>query len=161
MARQESDREDLLREATALVQRAEFQLPGEHEPYVAGFRRDGSFSLYCGGDQVVQFNTAAQLRRGYFDGQLLKADKGKLVWLTRERTADAVILHSRELTAMEIAQTLERSAQLVTRFCEALSSGAFTLAGQVPPEENIVPRILAWQAALPLPLRIAPAPNAR
>lgn len=161
MARQESDREDLLREATALVQRAEFQLPGEPEPFVAGFRRDGSFSLYCGGNQVVQFNTAAQLRRGYFDGQLLKADKGKLVWLTRERTSDAVILHSRELTAAEVAQTLERSAQLITRFCVALANGTYSLAGQVPPDEDIVPRILAWQAALPLPLQIAAAPNAR
>lgn len=161
MARQETDREDLLREATALVQRAEFQLPGEAEPFVAGFRRDGSFSLYCGGDQVVQFNTAAQLRRGYFDGKLLKADKGKLVWLTRERTAEAVILHSRELTTAEVAQTLERSAQLIKRFCAALANGNYTLIGQVPPEENIVPRILAWQAALSLPLQIAPTPNAR
>lgn len=161
MARHESDREDLLREATALVQRAEFQLPGEAEPFVAGFRRDGSFSLYCGGDQVVQFNSAGQLRRGYFDGKLLKADKGKLVWLTRERTAEAVLLHSRELAAAEVTQTLERSSQLVTRFCAALAAGTFSLTGQVPPEENIVPRILAWRAALPLPLQIAPAPNAR
>lgn len=161
MARQESDREDLLREATALVQRAEFQLPGEAEPFVAGFRRDGSFSLYCGGDQVVQFNTAGQLRRGYFDGKLLKADKGRLVWLTRERTAEAVILHSRELTAAEAAETLQRSTELVSRFCAALATGEFTLTGQAPPEENIVPRILAWQAALPLPLQVAAAPNAR
>ena len=42
MARRESDREDLLREATALVERAELTIEGFDEPIVVGFRRDGS-----------------------------------------------------------------------------------------------------------------------
>ncbi len=161
MARQESDREDLLREATALVQRAEFQLAGEPEPVVAGFRRDGSFSLFFGGERVVQFNSAGQLRRGYFDGKLLKADKGRLVWMTRERTADAVVLHSRELSLAEAAETLQRATQLIESLSSALQQGTFTLVGQVPAAEDIVPCILAWRNALLLPLQIAATPNAR
>jgi hypothetical protein len=161
MARQESDREDLLREATALVQRAEFQLSDEPERVVAGFRRDGSFSLFFGSERVVQFNSAGQLRRGYFEGKLLKADKGRLVWMTRERTADAVVLHSQELSSAEAADTLRRATELIERLSLALQQGTFTLVGQVPAAEDIVPRILAWRASLPQPLQIAAAPNAR
>jgi hypothetical protein len=161
MARQESDREDLLREATALVQRAEFQLPDESEPVVAGFRRDGSFSLFFGGERVVQFNSAGQLRRGYFDGKLLKADRGKLVWMTRERTAEAVVLHSRELQPEEVEQTLSRATKLIERLSSSLRQGTFTLVGQVPEDGTIVQQILSWRSALPLPLQIAAAPNAR
>src|SRR5258705_63721 len=61
MARQESDREDLLREATALVQRVELVVAGYDEPVVCGFRRGGSVSLVFGGEPVYQFNTANQL----------------------------------------------------------------------------------------------------
>ncbi|WP_254509086.1 hypothetical protein [Anatilimnocola floriformis] len=161
MARQESDREDLLREATALVQRAEFQLPDEPEPVVAGFRRDGSFSLFFGGERVVQLNSAGQLRRGYFDGKLLKADRGRLVWMTRERTADAVVLHSRELQPNEVEQTLTLATELIERLSSALQQGAFTLVGQIPEGGNIGQQILVWRSTLPLPLQIAAAPNAR
>lgn len=161
MARNESDREDLLREATALVERAEFSLPDEPEPVVAGFRRDGSFSLFFGGERVVQFNSAQQLRRGFFEGRLLKADKGRLVWLTRERTPVETILHSRELTSEEAAATLTRAAELLERLSSHLQAGTFTLVGQVPADGNLVQRILAWRTALTLPLTIAPAPHAR
>ena len=46
MAQRETNREDLLREATALVERAEIRIPGESEPIVVGFRRDGSASFF-------------------------------------------------------------------------------------------------------------------
>jgi hypothetical protein len=161
MARSESDREDLLREATALMERAEFRLPDESEPVVAGFRRDGSCSLFFGSERVVQFNSAGQLRRGFFNGQLLKADKGRLVGMTRERTAVETILHSRELSAEESAATLLRATELIERLSSHLRQGTFTLVGQVPADGDMVRRILAWRDALPLPLQIAPAPNAR
>jgi hypothetical protein len=161
VARQESDREDLLREATALVERAEFQLAGEAEPVVAGFRRDGSFSLFFGSERVVQFNSAGQLRRGYFEGRLLKAEKGRLVWLTRERTPEAVYLHSHPLTAEETNATLTRTGELIDCLSSHLQQGTFTLVGQVPAEGQIVSRIVTWQAALPRPIQIAPAPHAK
>src|SRR5262245_38318908 len=72
MARQESDREDLLREATALVERAELKVAGEPEPVTVGFRRDGSLSVFFGSVAVYQFNTAGELRRAFADGLLYK-----------------------------------------------------------------------------------------
>lgn len=161
MARNESDREDLLREATALVERGEFRIDGENEPIVAGFRRDGSFSLFFGSEQVVQFNSAGQLRRGYFDGRLLKADKGRLVWLTRERTAEAVYLHSELLTEPERGVILHRAAGLVDCLSSHLTEGTFTLIGQVPTAGNIVERVITWSAGLQRPVIVAPAPHAR
>jgi len=161
MARNESDREDLLREATALCERAEYLLPQEAEPVVAGFRRDGSFSLFFGAERVVQFNSTAQLRRGYFHGRLLKADKGKLVWMTRERTADAVMLLSQPLSAEESAQLLATAAELVDCLSSHLRQATFELVGQVPADGDIAARVIAWAAALPRPVQIAAAPNAR
>src|SRR5204863_2544475 len=78
MAREESSREDLLREATALVERIELIPNGSTSDgrIVAGFRRNGALSVFFGEDPVYQFNAAGELRRAYTDGKLLKADRG-------------------------------------------------------------------------------------
>jgi hypothetical protein len=83
MARQPEDREDLLAEATALVERAELRLPGDARTIVAGFRATGCGSLFFGADPVYQFNSARQLRRAFVGGELYKAERGQLVALTR------------------------------------------------------------------------------
>ncbi len=101
MARDEEDREDLLREATALVERVELQIYGLLESVVAGFRRDSAASFFFGQDVVYQFNTACELRRGFFEGKLLKAERGRLIQLTRQRTAESVNLVRHELTPLE------------------------------------------------------------
>ena len=44
MSRNEADREDLLREATALVNRIELQLEDADESWVVGFRRNDAAS---------------------------------------------------------------------------------------------------------------------
>src|SRR6186997_1242741 len=99
MARRESEREDLLREATALVERAELTLEGSEEPIVVGFRRDGSASFFFGVDPVYQFNAACELRRAFVGGLLYKAERGRLVSLSRQRTMESVALFRAELTA--------------------------------------------------------------
>ncbi len=80
MARDEQDREDLLREATALVERVELaptdNEAGEH--IVIGFRAGGAASVYFGGDTAYHFNSDGELRRAYADGLLYKADIGRL-----------------------------------------------------------------------------------
>jgi hypothetical protein len=48
MARQESAREDLMREAVALVRRIELHVNGEPAPVVIGCRRDGAVSILRG-----------------------------------------------------------------------------------------------------------------
>jgi hypothetical protein len=71
------------------------------------------------------------------------------------------VLHSRELNDVEVEQTLERATELIERLSSTLQQGTFTLVGQVPADGNIVQQILTWRSALPLPLQIAAAPNAR
>src|SRR5437867_13443850 len=104
MSRQESDREDLLREATALVERIELRLSQQPDSIVAGFRRDGSASFFFGQSPVYQFNSRCELRRAYVGGLLYKVDNGKLVEMRRERTANAVELRSRPLSSDESAR---------------------------------------------------------
>jgi hypothetical protein len=63
MAREEVDREDLLRDARTFVERISIKLPGRDAPILAGFHRSGGVSLYFGTDPVFHFNSRAELRR--------------------------------------------------------------------------------------------------
>ncbi len=85
MARDAQDREDLLRDATGLVSRVELNIPDLETDIVCGFRADGSLSIYWGQDEVVQFNAAGELRRGYWQGRLLATYRRQLVWLDRSK----------------------------------------------------------------------------
>ena len=84
MSRLERDREDLLREATALVERAEIRLGDFDEAVIVGFRSGGAASFYFGADPVFQFNADNQLRRGFVGGRLVKANERP------QRTTDQV-----------------------------------------------------------------------
>ena len=159
MSRHESDREDLLREATALVERIELTIAGFEEPIVCGFRRDGSASFYFGPDPVYQFNTAKQLRRAYVNGQLLKAERGSLIALSRERSQHEVALIRRKLTAAETATLLSQSSTFLNRLYQALQAGQAAIKGQVPPGADITSRVLAWLRDRPPITPIAAAPN--
>src|SRR5687767_14012240 len=111
MAREESNREDLFREATALVERIELvpklakstasTITAGDEPIVAGFRTDGALSSFFCADPVYQFNAAGELRRAYCDGLLFKAVNGRLVSLRRERNEQEVQLARHELSDIE------------------------------------------------------------
>jgi hypothetical protein len=161
MSRRESDREDLLREATALVERAELSLPGCNEPVVVGFRRNGSANCYFGADPVYQFNAAGELRRAYLGGLLYKAERGRLIALRRERTENEVALVRSELTADETAAVQATLQNDLHRLNDALVSGSFTLRGQVPGDAHVVSRICEWLGHLPPTIGIARIPNAR
>src|SRR5262245_54901015 len=107
MARDESDREDLLREATALVERIELLIDSHDSvtnPIVAGFRANGAFSVFFGKDPVFQFNSAGELRRAYCGGLLFKASRGWLCSLKRVRHANEVVLQRHDLTDHEQAE---------------------------------------------------------
>src|SRR5438874_13749235 len=107
MAQRETNREDLLREATALVERAEIRIPGEQEPIVVGFRRDGSASFFFGADPVYQFNSAGEFRRGYIAALLYKAERGRLIALRRERSEAQVVLLRSALSPEETQALLD------------------------------------------------------
>jgi hypothetical protein len=159
MARQQSDREDLLREATALRQRAELALPGSDEPLTFGFRQDGALSLFFGADPVYQFNAAGQLRRIYAGGLLYKAELGRLVRLTRERTESEVALVRHELSDAETAVLLADLARRIDDLRQTLAVGSYQVLGQVPADADLVPLLGAKLAELPLPPVIAARPN--
>lgn len=129
MAQKESDREDLLREATALVSRAELRIGGV--PIVAGYRRNGAFSLFWDVDPVYQFNPNLQFRRGYLQGDLLKAEDGRIVELRRERTPQQVALVRRTWSPDEQAEYLAAASDNLRKLEAALARGDFELAGAV------------------------------
>jgi hypothetical protein len=159
MARRETDREDLLREATALVERIELRVVGFDEPIVAGFRRDGSASFYFGADPVYQFNAASQLRRAFIGGLPVKAETGRLIALARERLANEVALVRTELAGDQAAAMLTAADGRLQNLHNTLASGEYTVVGQVPDEIDLAGRVSAWLAALPRPIVVAQAPN--
>jgi hypothetical protein len=161
MARRQSDREDLLREATALVTRAEFALPIFEQPIVCGFRRDGSASFFFGPDPVYQFNSACQLRRAFVGGRILKAERGKLVALSRQNTANEVALIRHELPDSECQVVLNGLSSDLQRLQTALQCGEYIVTGQVPLVADVAARVLNWLKNRPVVPEIAAAPNAR
>jgi hypothetical protein len=159
MARHESDREDLLREATALVERAELRVSGELEPVTAGFRRDGSCSLFFGADPVYQFNAAGELRRAFVAGLLYKAEQGRLVSLRRERTKDQVLLQRDDLDAAATVVFMTAMQARLVRLRTSLEQGTFEALGEVSATPNVPDRICRWLARLPATMLIASRPN--
>ena len=163
MARQEHDREDLLREATAMVERAELQVSFWPEPVFVGFRRESSFSVYFGGDPVLQFNAEGEVRRAFFAGLLYKAETGQLVELRRERTERETLLLRRELTAAETTSLLARSTRLLNQLSEAIDGAndtTVTVLGQVPSETDVLRRVKHWLKTHAGSLTIAAGPRA-
>jgi len=162
MARHESAREDLLREATALVERIELRTIGyelgasgsrsdsvlaAEVPIVVGFRASGAASFFFGDDPVYQFNTDGQLRRAYCDGRLFKAVRGRLVSLQRERSETAVQLISRELTDIEQNAFVLQMQQRLRGLAGGLEERLFTVVGQVPAGTDVLGRVRAWLAS--------------
>jgi hypothetical protein len=153
MARDQSQRDDLLAEATALVERVEIVPLDVHgsskgdessTPIVAGFRADGALSLFFGEDPVYQFNEAGELRRAYVGAQLYKALGGRLVELTRVRLPNQVELRRRELPAEEDADFLLRMCRWLTDLKTLLDAGNFQVVGQIPPDANVIDRVRNW-----------------
>jgi hypothetical protein len=159
VARQENPREDLLAEATALVERAELRVTGSAEPIVVGFRRHGAASIFFGQDAAYHFNAANQLRRAFLCGTLFKADCCRLVALVRRRTVDEVELIRHDLDEDETAEFLATLHQRLAAFHTALDSGQVKLLRQVPDAADLIPRIAAWLSALQCPILIARSPR--
>jgi hypothetical protein len=141
------DREDLLREATALVERVELSLPADAldtNSVVAGFRKDGALSIFFRADPVYQFNAAGELRRAYCDGLLYKAVRGALVSLERVRAKDAVQLLRRDLDVGQHNAFVQNMQLYLGWLSYRLQKGEYTIVGQVPPGRDVTARVRAW-----------------
>ncbi|WP_425395583.1 hypothetical protein [Aeoliella sp.] len=160
MARQKEAREDLLRDAVAFVERIMFTSPECAEVFV-GFRTSGAASVYLDQDPVYHFNSSGQLRRGYVAGELLKADKGKLIAMHRERPGGEVQLVSRVLDPSAKAVLLQQARQQLQALLTSIEHNAQVI-GQVPEERDLHTRATEWlREIVAAPLEVANSPHAR
>ena len=111
MARQESVKEDLIRDATALVERAELMCDGHPERITIGFFRDGRMAVYFDQDPFYQFDTEGRLRRAFEDGFLYRSQGLTLARLKRRRTSDEPPAETTILERLDLDQQLLRSFQ--------------------------------------------------
>lgn len=161
MARDEQHREDLLAEATALVERAEIVLAGEDDSTIIGFRRDGSASCYFGEDPAYHFNSAGELRRAFYDRRIYKAECRRLVSLERRRLPGEVQLVRHELTDEEAKAFVVATAERLERLQSAFANGTWRLIGQVSHSGDALDRIRRWLDQLVVPPPIAQSPRAK
>jgi len=162
MARHEHQREDILREATALVERAELSVAGFAEPVVVGFRRNGAGSVFFGADPVYQFDSRRRLRRAYERGRLFKAERALLVEMTRRRTESEVQLVRRVLNEAELRQFLGRMKDRLAMLRDVGQEGAVSVVAQIPPDGEVATHIAVWlELLLGGPIQIAHVPHAR
>jgi hypothetical protein len=159
MPRREEQREDLLAEATALVERAEFQIAAEPAPVVIGFRRNGAASVYFGQDVAYQFNPANQLRRAFVDNRLFKADRGRLSSLVRIRTENEVQLVRHDLDPTEMDAIVAQIGARIARLRDEILSGRAQVLRQVPESGDVTARIVTWLRQLGDPVEIAHSPR--
>jgi hypothetical protein len=162
MARDESPREDLLREATALVRRVELARAdgGTAGHVVAGFRADGAMSIYFGEDPAYHFNSAGELRRAFCAGLLVKAEAGRLVSLDRRRQDNEVQLLRHALTDAEQAEFMASMSQRLGDFEQICESNGWTTVGQVPTGADMLAEVLAFVTQC-RDITIAKSPHAR
>lgn len=161
MARQEHEREDLLREAVALVERAELRVAGWSETVVIGFRREGAASVYFGAEPAYHFTSDGALRRAYAHGLLYKAEHGQLASMRRQRLTGEVQLIRHDLTEVETVEFLQQVETRVAKLRDRLRAGQFELVGQEPGAGDVVGRIARWLDALQLPPVVARSPRSR
>ncbi|MFO0912357.1 MAG: hypothetical protein U0795_05345 [Pirellulales bacterium] len=169
MARLEQDREDLIREATALVDRCELIVAcrsdransgsssaaavDEDEAWVVGVRAGGAVSLYFGPGRVYHFNAAGELRRAYVGGRLWKAEGGKLVGLERRRGAGngagSVELVRSEMGEAETREWMDELESWLVRLTAEWESGGRRVSREVVRaggEGGMLSWWLGWQA---------------
>ena len=126
MNRIESDKEDLIRDATAMVDRAEYSMVSiDNQPSIvtAGFRKDDSLSLYFDQDPFYQFDAGGLLRRAFESGYLYRSQGVTLAQLNRTRTSQQTALNRHELDSSELLQFRIRMTAHLKGFLQQLQAG--------------------------------------
>ena len=145
MARDESHREDLMAEATAMVRRAEFSSVDGHPVLVAGFRRDGSLSLYFDQDPVFQFDPDGRLRRAFVDGLLFRTQGSTLARLRRDRSSSDqhVGLLRHDLDGDQLAVFRQSMTDRLVDLLAELGSGRLNQSAVVPDSADVVGELIS------------------
>jgi len=168
MAIEEHDREDLLRDGTAMSLRGEIVI--DDLTIVVGFRAQGQVSLYCGADPVFQFNAQQQLRRVYLDGKRYAADNGVLLQLHRPSQGGRVMFQ-RQAVAPEQSERIQNElACWIDRLQQTVvsSPAAWRTSTESPPSQGnaedadlaFIKRFAQWLKALSRPFAVAGGPHA-
>ena len=147
MAREVHQREDLLREATALVPRVllKLSLEGRDVQVFAGFR-GAALSLYFGDDPVYHFTAAGELRRAFIGDRLIKAEQGRLVSLERVRSPEESTLLRRDLDADTERLLMQQLWRSLAQLYAALQAERFAKLGEEPSGDAAIPRLSDWLA---------------
>ena len=143
MARQEEDKEDLMREASALAERIEMatELNGAQVVVTAGYRRDASLSVYFDQDAFYQFTNEGLLRRAWRDGLLYRSQGETLASLFRNRSGGQVVLERTDLTAEELARFRDTMIALLTALSSSLSSNSIQVQRVVGDCDEILTKL--------------------
>ena len=134
MARNESDREDLMKDATGLVHRIEFSHPQFEEHVIVGFKQNQHCSFYFGQDVVFQFDDQNGLRRAHFGGSLYRTQATTLAKLTRERTEAETFLMRKDLSSDELHSFIKEMRERLEVFRRLLVSEELHIEQQIPDE---------------------------
>lgn len=135
MARVEADREDLLKEAVALVRRMEFQPIDSEESIIVGFRQAGWLSVYFGPDRMYQFDDAGRLRRSYINGLLYRTQGTTLAQLQRQRSDTETALVRHDLDANALAEFRKQAVEKIRWLEGLLRADDFMVARRIPADD--------------------------
>ena len=136
MARQESDKEDLIRDATALIERTEFVLTDDDAVLTVGFFRDGRMVVYFDQDPFYQFDVKGRLRRAFENGILFRSQGTTLSRMTRTRTDESdanrqVVLKRTNLNSESLSTFRERMCERLRGLQDAIASGKIEILRSV------------------------------
>ena len=158
MAREESDREDLMREATALRERLELNLPGEPHPLVLGRKRSGDVSLYFGPEPVYHFNAEGELRRAHADGFLYRSQGKTLARMERQRDETATLLVRHDLTAEELQTFFSTMIQRLSTLVSGWDENQVEILRRVPENDFPLEQFQSFlREVISHPYKLAPA----
>jgi hypothetical protein len=159
MARETHDRENLLRDAVALVPRVmmRVQMRGRSVEVFAGYRGE-SLSLYFDDDPVYHFNDIGELRRAYVDGRLIKAERGQLVLLVRKQTECETVLVRHAAGEESDRRLVAELSAILHDLAAEVSDNRMEVVGQIPDDGDGVKRLSAWLTSHTTPV-IAASPH--
>lgn len=132
MARHEENREDLIAEATALVERIELRTKSLAEDVVTvGFRRNGFLSIYFEQDRFYQFDLENCLRRAYVSPFVYRAQFGKLCRLDRQRSSQQTTLVRTDLAEIEAHQFINDCRHWLQQLLSEIDSNNYQILRSV------------------------------
>lgn len=141
MARNEADREDLMREAVALTERVELLVPGFDELITIGFRSNNAMSIFVGQDPVYQFDPSGRLRRAFVDGFLFRSQHSGLARLERARTESEVQLLRYDLLPEECSAFQQAMRGTLSRILSQLQERTVRVQRCVPDRMDLLQKL--------------------